>query len=251
MRKFPLQKYACRVVFGLVGLLAGWGGAAAGLAIGWAADIIVDRVREDVRRKKAADNPTSRGSGSRDAVSGITEPFCGAELVCALAVYCVSDAQIAAEQLRACFGIIGGADWFSLCRPASEAESLNGDLLTECLAALIKQNESAVPVERVFTLLAALEFGWNEAERGRKPSAYLAELLGRRTVSNEIAAAYLILDIPSAASDADVKAAHRRLVSLYHPDTLACLPERQQEIARSAFIRIQHAYETVAAARGW
>lgn len=64
--------------------------------------------------------------------------------------------------------------------------------------------------------------------------------------------AYEVLDVPPAASDADVKRAYRRQMSQNHPDKLLSrgLPESMLELAKEKTQAIQAAYERVRVARG-
>lgn len=64
--------------------------------------------------------------------------------------------------------------------------------------------------------------------------------------------AYAILNLPSSASDAEVKRAYRRLMSQHHPDKLVAkgLPEEMMKIANEKTQEIKHAYEQIKEARG-
>ena len=46
----------------------------------------------------------------------------------------------------------------------------------------------------------------------------------------------------------ELKKAYRKLVSLYHPDSLGAVTPEQKKIADEMFIRVQLAYETVQSA---
>lgn len=63
--------------------------------------------------------------------------------------------------------------------------------------------------------------------------------------------AYALLDITSAATDADVKKAYRRMMSQNHPDKLVAkgLPEKMVKLATEKTQRIQKAYEQICKAR--
>ena len=65
--------------------------------------------------------------------------------------------------------------------------------------------------------------------------------------------AYAALGVTSAASDAEIKRAWRRLMSQNHPDKLAArgLPESMRDIAEERSREINTAYEIVKAARGF
>jgi DnaJ like chaperone protein len=64
--------------------------------------------------------------------------------------------------------------------------------------------------------------------------------------------AYQELEVPSSASDDQVKKAYRRQMSRHHPDKLVAngLPESMAEVAKEKTQRIQEAYESICAARG-
>jgi DnaJ like chaperone protein len=64
--------------------------------------------------------------------------------------------------------------------------------------------------------------------------------------------AYAMLNVPSDASDAEVKNAYRRLLSQHHPDKLVSkgLPEEMMKVATQKTHEIRQAYERVKEARG-
>ena len=59
--------------------------------------------------------------------------------------------------------------------------------------------------------------------------------------------AYAVLGVAPAASDEELRAAHRKLVRTYHPDRLVSkgLPEEFMELANDRLVAINAAYETV------
>ena len=61
------------------------------------------------------------------------------------------------------------------------------------------------------------------------------------------------LGVTSAATDAEIKRAYRRLISQNHPDKLAGkgLPESMRELAEERTREINTAYETIKEARGF
>ncbi len=67
-----------------------------------------------------------------------------------------------------------------------------------------------------------------------------------------LAEAYEVLEVASTATDAEVKRAYRRLMSLNHPDKLVArgLPESMLEIAKQKTQAIQAAWERVRESRG-
>jgi hypothetical protein len=54
---------------------------------------------------------------------------------------------------------------------------------------------------------------------------------------------YAVLGLDPSASPDEVKAAHRRLVSQYHPDKVSHLGKEFQDLAHQRLIEIQRAYE--------
>ena len=62
--------------------------------------------------------------------------------------------------------------------------------------------------------------------------------------------AYKILEIQKSASDAQVKAAYRKMVKKYHPDKLRDLGDEHLQGAREKFQSIQDAYEQIKKERG-
>ena len=67
-----------------------------------------------------------------------------------------------------------------------------------------------------------------------------------------LADAYEVLEVPPAASDAEVKRAYRRQMSRNHPDKLVArgLPEAMLEVAKQKTQAIQAAWERIRQARG-
>lgn len=62
--------------------------------------------------------------------------------------------------------------------------------------------------------------------------------------------AYRILEIPSTASEEEVKKAYRRMAMKFHPDKVAQLGDEVQKAASEKFKKVQEAYETIQAERG-
>jgi len=62
--------------------------------------------------------------------------------------------------------------------------------------------------------------------------------------------AYAILEIPSTATDDEVKAAYRRMAMKNHPDKVATLGPDIQKAAQEKFQKIQQAYEDIKRQRG-
>ncbi len=84
----------------------------------------------------------------------------------------------------------------------------------------------------------ALEFGLAPGDWDA-----MARELGLVGGSNNLAEAYACLELQEGASAQEVKAAFRRLIRDYHPDTVAQLPLGFQEYAAHRTIEIRRAYE--------
>lgn len=69
--------------------------------------------------------------------------------------------------------------------------------------------------------------------------------------SNPLQQAYDIFGIAPDASDADVKAAYRRLAREYHPDRYSTLAPDMQQLASERFKQINAARDVIWEARGW
>lgn len=225
------------ILLGIVfGFLGGWWGTIIGFITGLFIHVLIKRKQKDKKIFASLENPTD--SYIED------EPFDGAILLVGLVIFCVGNEEAATSQIKAVFPEYSNIDWFTICRVAGKIDSLNADLLAECLAAKYSKNKEAELLKKIFILLAIVEFGWNY-ERGQKPSEYLASLLQYKYKSSEIQNAYGLLDISETASMQEIKKAYRKLVALYHPDSRGNLSEEQKKIADEMFIRVQLAYETV------
>lgn len=233
----------------IVGLPAGFWGFFLGLGVGAFVTLILKRKKDAEQLRIAIENPGCQQTG---------EVFPESVVIAGLAVFCYHDVNMAASQMRACFGDLYTIDWETVCRSAENAETLNGDLLTECLAAKLRRLENSkktdinssvcdysILVERIFKMLAVAEMGWKVKDRGNPPSRYLAELLQYSPVSDEVATACLVLGVKPDDSESTVKKAYHEMVQLYHPDTVRSLSAEQQQIAGEAFLRIQKAYEVL------
>lgn len=62
--------------------------------------------------------------------------------------------------------------------------------------------------------------------------------------------AYQVLEIPSTATDDEVKAAYRRLALKHHPDRVAALGEDVRRAAEEKFQQINNAKERIYKSRG-
>lgn len=244
--RYQSCRHACLLICFLIGCFAGVWGIFCGLATGFLLEKVLFRFFEERSLRKALED------GRYENIKG--ESFPGAFYVSALAVYCLRDTENAIYQLKTVFGIEN--DWYVFCRAASSCQSLNGDLLVECLASALrkkieKEGTHKVPLQNIFRLLGAAEFVWDENLRGEKPSHYLAELLNYSYVSDEIAAAYRVLGLTPGASLEKVREAHRKLAAKFHPDAVSISGSEDNASntsasnALSTFIRIQTAYETI------
>ncbi len=248
------KTYSFLVVGFILWLLGGFTLGIVGCLTTFFVKTLIHRLKADASLEETIENPFKKSGTTGEMESTPDEPFDGAMLVAALGVYCTGNADFAGMQMQKRFSLYYVADWTSLCRIASRCESLNGDLIVECLGAtLLKKPLHDTQYEKllwsIFTFLSVVEYDWN-SERGIKPSEYLADLLQNPMYLNEtgdakLEQAYLLLGISPDASIEVVKSAHRSLVALYHPDTVGDLSESQKKIAAEAFLRIQAAYESI------
>lgn len=217
------------LVCAVIGVIGGIFGLLAGLACGAFVELVVNRIREEKKLRTAvADGVLSDGA---------EEPFLGAAYVCALGVYSQGDAETVAIQAKKIFGGQFPADWQTLCRAAGNPSEINGDFITECLASVILRKRKSAelpadefPLKAIFGFLQTTELHWDKTMRGAKPSEYLARLLDYTVVSDEMAAAYKMLELETDASIDEVKSAHRRLAAQFHPDSADGDTERFQQI---------------------
>lgn len=63
--------------------------------------------------------------------------------------------------------------------------------------------------------------------------------------------AYKILEVDKNASNAEIKAAYRKMVKKYHPDKLVNMDEAYQKGAKDKFNQVQQAYEKLQKERGF
>ena len=208
--------------------------------------MLISRLKKDTELEEVLDNTNNNVP--------IHEPFIGAMYVSALGICCTGNAEFTGMQMTQNFAKIYSGDWVSLCRIAFQTKNLNQDLIVECLASKILKSDLSDDKKNtlfilIFDFLSIVEYNWSY-DRGVKPSEYLAELLHRplhleKTKEEDLANAYKLLGLESDATIEKIKATHRYLVGIYHPDTLSALNEEQQKIASETFLRIQHAYEKI------
>lgn len=69
-------------------------------------------------------------------------------------------------------------------------------------------------------------------------------------VSENKESAYQILEVPSAATDDEVKKAYRKMAVKYHPDKVSHLGAEHQQAAKQKFQKLTEAYEHIKKERG-
>lgn len=232
-----LLPYRFRIICSLAGLLGGISGVVLGFLSGFFIDLLILRSKDEKKLHALFEQAAGKDSM-------VEEPFEGALQICSLSVYLTGNPSFAAKHIRFFFPSFAHIDWETLCRAAFSSSLPNVDLITECLASRLSKCADTGRVSKVFGLLDAVEFGWDN-RNGNKPSVYLSELLQVSCSQTNRASAYRILGVNETDSLSVIKSAHRRLVSQYHPDTLKSLSPEQQSIASDAFHRIQKAYEVI------
>ena len=60
---------------------------------------------------------------------------------------------------------------------------------------------------------------------------------------------FIILEIDKNASDSEIKKAHRKMVTKYHPDKLQGVSEDIVKLAEEKFLLVQQAYENIMKSR--
>ncbi|MCI1207955.1 MAG: J domain-containing protein [Treponema sp.] len=229
-----LVKYKIVIIGTLIGSLAGFPGLFIGLLAGLYTERIMKRLRTEILCSRIIEQGAS-------VPEWIGEPFPGALYTCAIVVYCAGDVRSAESRMRTVFTYKKPAEFGVYCRAAAASE-LNIDLISECLAHVVLQhrNDTVVPLQKIFMVLEAAEFGWDEKSRNTKPSRYLSELIGYKTSDSKMRDAYLVLGLSPSASLEKVKTAHRRLVTRYHPDH-----GEKIKGGTASFLQIQAAYELI------
>lgn len=231
-----LKRHWVILAFVLAGCAGGGWGIVIGLMTGFFVETIIHRNQEVKKLAGILNSPV--------ADAPVIEPFDGAVLVAELTWFCAGSEYAAADAISRTFPEYDETDWDILCRAAGSIESINPDLVAECLASSLRKTDDSVLTERVFKLLSAVEFGWRE-ERGTRPSEYIKSLLSYTPVTTEYEKACTLLGVSVTADMNEVKKAWRKLAALYHPDTTGALSQEQQKACEDMFRRCQAAYELV------
>ena len=113
------------------------------------------------------------------------------------------------------------ADTVASARPAAETRSL---MLRLLLSATLEGGSMSKPVRaKLWQIAQALDIGRVELvqiEALLRAEAGVGEARAERAAESELDAAYKTLELPSTASDRDVKKAYRRMINRHHPDKL-------------------------------
>jgi len=95
--------------------------------------------------------------------------------------------------------------------------------------------------------VSALFTKYLEPEQPKQEYSYTNQKTQNYDSSNSY---YTILEISPTASNAEIKAAYRRMAKLHHPDTVSHLGEDFRDIAKERFQKIVEAYEKIRKLRG-
>lgn len=111
------------------------------------------------------------------------------------------------------------------------------------------------PAEKKLLLTICRELDFSTLEFDRLNAMVLAEkhaAKGGKVEQVSLDDAYAILGISSAASDAEVKRAYRKLINQHHPDKLVAkgLPEEMMKLAEEKSHEIRASYDRIREARG-
>lgn len=111
------------------------------------------------------------------------------------------------------------------------------------------------PSEKKLLLTICRELDFSTLEFDRLNAMVLAErhaAKGGKVEQVSVDDAYAILNLPSTASDAEVKRAYRKLINQHHPDKLVAkgLPAEMMKLAEEKTHEIRASYERIREARG-
>ncbi len=133
-------------------------------------------------------------------------------------------------------------------RAALSGDGLQGAARSTLLRVAETLGIGAMEFAHLETLLRLRAYGgaWSRGPAGSARSG------PSQPGKDALAEAYEILELPRTATDAEVKRAYRKLMSLNHPDKLVArgLPESMLEIAKQKTQAIQAAYERIRESRG-
>lgn len=129
-------------------------------------------------------------------------------------------------------------------RAALLGDGLDGAARAVLLRIASSLGIGALEYAHIETVVRLQAYAAGHREAGARPHASP----GRDT----LAEAYEVLEVPSSATNAEVKRAYRRLMNANHPDKLVArgLPESMLEAAKQRTQAIQAAWERVREARG-
>ncbi len=91
---------------------------------------------------------------------------------------------------------------------------------------------------------AASETEKSESRRQKREEKRRAASASRRRLAH-ILSPYAILEVSARASASEIRAAFRRLATLYHPDKVYHLGEEAQRLAHEKFTRLKAAYDAL------
>jgi DnaJ like chaperone protein len=111
------------------------------------------------------------------------------------------------------------------------------------------------PAEKRLLLTICDELGFSSADFDRLDAMVRAEqhsAKGGKVEQVSLEDAYVILNVSSQSSDAEIKRAYRKLTNQHHPDKLVAkgLPEEMMKLAEEKTHEIRAAYERIREARG-
>lgn len=250
-----------KIVGGAIGF--GFGGPMGALLGALAGHIAVDKRAADAREREAHERRLAAGHGAEERRYAFAVAVVALSAKLAKADGRVSRDEVAA--IKSVFRIPASesaavAAIFNEARreaagfePYAEqiAEIFAGrrELLEELLGALLMvAHADGVyhPEERRLLERAAAIFGFGEAAFRRIEATFT------RSIARDEGDPYEVLGLTADAGDAEVKAAHRRLVRENHPDRLAAqgLPEDFVEVANKKMAEVNAAWDRIKKARG-